>query len=51
MSYTVVNRVFGAEGYQLQIVRGRQPIIWPNCPENCMKVKKIGPVEGAPSKI
>ena len=22
--------------------RGRQPIIWPNCPENYMKLKKFG---------
>ena len=25
---------------------GRQPIIWPKFPENCMKMKKIGPSKG-----
>ena len=24
----------------------RQPIIWPNFPENCLKMKKIGPRRG-----
>ena len=27
--------------------RGRQPIIWPNFPDYCIKVKKCGPRGGA----
>ena len=31
----------------MQTPRGRrQPIIQPNFPENCMKIKKIGPIGG-----
>ena len=33
------------EEYQAQRKR-RQPVIWPNFVENCMKMKKIGTVEG-----
>ena len=50
---TVINAVtdpgFPKEGYQTPKGR-RQPIIWPFCSKNCMKMKKIGPTEKKSSR-
>ena len=36
------SRIFQTGGANVQ-GGGRQPIIWPNVPENCMKMEEIGP--------
>ena len=41
---TVADLGFVRVGRQPKM-RGRQPIIWPKFPQNCLKIKKIGPGE------